>query len=87
MSEKLVRCSFCGKTQAQVARILSGPNAYICNECVALCSNLLNESTYETEDRELETPERLPTPREIKEYMDGYIIGQDEAKIALSVSV
>ena len=87
MSEKLVRCSFCGKTQAQVARILSGPNAYICNECVALCSNLLNESTYETEDRELETPERLPTPREIKEYMDGYIIGQDEAKIALSVAV
>ena len=88
MAEKLIRCSFCGKTQAQVQRILSGPNVYICNECVALCSTLLQENMYETgESDTLEAPERLPTPREIKEYMDGYIIGQDEAKIALSVAV
>lgn len=88
MAEKLIRCSFCGKTQAQVQRILSGPNVYICNECVALCSTLLQENMYETEEPEdSEVPERLPTPKEIKEYMDGYIIGQDEAKIALSVAV
>ena len=87
MADKLIRCSFCGKTQAQVARILSGPNAYICNECVELCSNLLSENMYDTDEREFAPPERLPTPREIKEYMDGYIIGQDEAKMALSVAV
>ena len=87
MAEKLIRCSFCGKTQAQVDRILSGPNAYICNECVELCSNLLKEDMYEREDAALEAPERLPTPKEIKEFMDAYIIGQDAAKIALSVAV
>ena len=88
MAEKLIRCSFCGKTQAQVQRILSGPNVYICNECVDLCSTLLQENMYETGAGDTsEAPERLPTPKEIKEYMDGYIIGQDEAKIALSVAV
>ena len=89
MADKLIRCSFCGKTQGQVERILSGPNAYICNECVELCSTLLHENMYETNEREelLEAPERLPTPKEIKEYMDGYIIGQDAAKVALSVAV
>ena len=88
MAEKLIRCSFCGKTQAQVQRILSGPNVYICNECVDLCSTLLQENMYETGEGDTsEAPERLPTPKEIKEYMDGYIIGQDEAKIALSVAV
>lgn len=89
MADKLIRCSFCGKTQGQVERILSGPNAYICNECVELCSSLLHQNMYETaeEHETAEVPERLPTPKEIKEYMDGYIIGQDEAKIALSVAV
>lgn len=89
MTDKLIRCSFCGKTQGQVERILSGPNAYICNECVELCSTLLHENMYETAKHEdsLEAPERLPTPKEIKEYMDGYIIGQDAAKVALSVAV
>ena len=88
MAEKLIRCSFCGKTQAQVQRILSGPNAYICNECVELCNTILHESMYEAPNYdETEAPEHLPTPKEIKEYMDGYIIGQDEAKIALSVAV
>ena len=87
MAEKLIRCSFCGKTQGQVQRILSGPNAFICNECVNLCSTLLHEEMYETVEHENEAPECLPTPKEIKEYMDGYIIGQDEAKIALSVAV
>ena len=86
MAEKLIRCSFCGKTQAQVKRIMSGPNAYICNECVELCSTILHEEMYETGSSELAVPDHLPTPKEIKEYMDGYIIGQDEAKIALSVA-
>ncbi len=88
MAEKLIRCSFCGKTQAQVQRILSGPKAYICNECVELCSSILQESMYEAADYDnMEAPEHLPTPKEIKEYMDGYIIGQDEAKVALAVAV
>ena len=89
MADKLIRCSFCGKTQGQVERILSGPNAFICNECVDLCSSLLHENMYEAGEpnEALEAPERLPTPKEIKQYMDGYIIGQDEAKIALSVAV
>ncbi|MBQ3216487.1 MAG: ATP-dependent Clp protease ATP-binding subunit ClpX [Oscillospiraceae bacterium] len=87
LAEKLIRCSFCGKTQAQVERILSGPDVYICNECVALCSTLLHENMYEPGESPLEAPEQLPTPKEIKEYMDGYIVGQEEAKIALSVAV
>lgn len=87
MAEKPIRCSFCGKAQGQVKRIMSGPNVYICNECVELCSTLLREDMYEEPERELESPERLPTPKEIKEYMDAYIIGQEEAKIALSVAV
>ena len=66
---------------------MSGPNAYICNECVELCSTILHEEMYETGSSELAVPDHLPTPKEIKEYMDGYIIGQDEAKIALSVAV
>ena len=53
MAEKLIRCSFCGKTQAQVKRIMSGPNAYICNECVELCSTILHEEMYETGSSEL----------------------------------
>lgn len=88
MADKLIRCSFCGKTQGQVKRILSGPNnAYICNECVALCSTLLQEDMYDTTQQLPEKPEHLPTPKQIKEYMDGYIIGQERAKIALSVAV
>ena len=87
MAEKTVRCSFCGKSQGQVKRILSGPSAYICDECVELCSSLLHEEMYETTEHDTEAPECLPTPKEIKEYMDGYIIGQDDAKIALAVAV
>jgi ATP-dependent Clp protease ATP-binding subunit ClpX len=88
LADKLIRCSFCGKTQGQVQRILSGPNnVYICNECVELCGSLLHEDMYELQEHDLPKPEHLPTPKEIKEYMDGYIIGQDRAKIALSVAV
>ncbi len=86
--DRTVRCSFCGKRQEQVRRIMSGPNGvYICNECVELCTTLLREDMYETEPSSIERPEHLPTPKEIRQYLDGYIIGQTEAKIALSVAV
>ncbi len=79
--EKVLRCSFCGKTEAQ-ARLIAGRDVCICSDCVQACCDLLKES-----DQEDAQPEHLPTPMEIKNYMDGYIIGQDDAKIALSVAV
>ena len=86
--EKTIRCSFCGKRQEQVKRMMSGPNGvFICNECVELCNSLIREDMYETNAPMYHDPEKLPTPREIKEYMDNYIIGQEEAKISLSVAV
>ena len=87
-NDKTIRCSFCNKRQEQVKRMMSGPNnVYICNECVDQCNSLIREDLYETENRFAHDPEKLPTPKEIKEYMDNYIIGQEEAKIALSVAV
>ncbi len=79
--EQLLRCSFCGKTEAQ-ARLVAGPGVCICSDCVQACSDLLMEDSY-TEDM----PDHLPTPMEMKAYLDQYVIGQDEAKIALSVAV
>ncbi len=86
---KSIRCSFCGKHQEQVSRIIAGPGAYICNECVHLCLSILEENEeVELEPRiDADIPEVLPTPREIRNYLDQYIIGQEEAKIALSVAV
>ncbi len=83
-----VRCSFCGKRQEQVARIIAGPGAYICNECVQLCMSILDED-YEADEPQtsLDVPDVIPTPREIREILDQYIIGQEEAKVALSVAV
>ena len=82
-----IRCSFCGKRENQAARLIAGPGVYICSECVAACSELLQDE-YEMEDGQgLKTPERLPTPMEIKSFMDHYIIGQDDAKVALAVAV
>ena len=85
---KPVRCSFCGKHQDQVARIIAGPGAYICNECVHLCMSILDD-TYdpEQEQMDLDIPDVIPTPREIREVLDQYIIGQEAAKVALSVAV
>ena len=81
MEEKPICCSFCGKRESQV-RLIAGPGVYICSECVQTCCDLLQEDM-----QPLQAPEKLPTPMEIKQYMDGYIIGQEEAKIALSVAV
>ena len=79
--EQILSCSFCGKSESQ-ARLIAGPGVYICSDCVQACCDLLRE-----DEMAGETPENLPTPAEIKAYMDGYIIGQDEAKVALSVAV
>ena len=79
--EKPICCSFCGKQESK-ARLIAGPGVYICSDCVETCNQLLHEDEFE-----LDVPESLPTPMEMKEYMDGYIIGQDDAKIALSVAV
>ena len=87
MADKVVHCSFCGKAQDKVKRILSGPGVYICNECVDLCSTLLADKLYEVDDSREEAPCCLPTPKEMKEFMDNYIVGQEKAKIALSVAV
>ena len=79
--EKQVCCSFCGKGEART-QLSAGPNVYICSDCVQACAQLLKE-----ELDVLDAPEVLPTPKEMKAYMDNYIIGQDDAKIALSVAV
>lgn len=81
-----IRCSFCGKDSSQVKRIIAGPNAYICNECIDLCSEIINNEvgfTEEGEDYELE----LSTPVEINEFLNDYVIGQDKAKKTLAVAV
>ena len=87
MARDSIRCSFCGKRQEQVSRIIAGPNVYICNECIDLCSSILRDEMHTGSTPELELPDALPTPEEIKTYMDRYIIGQEDAKIALSVAV
>ena len=87
MARETIRCSFCGKRQEQVNRIIAGPNVYICNECVDLCSGILHDEMSDYGAPSFELPDTLPTPQEIKTYMDRYIIGQNDAKIALSVAV
>jgi ATP-dependent Clp protease ATP-binding subunit ClpX len=83
-SEKHLRCSFCGKSKDSVKRFISGPSVYICNECISLCNEILAEEETK-ESASVETP--VPTPREIKESLDQYVIGQEEAKKTLAVSV
>ena len=82
-----VRCSFCGKRENQATRLIAGPGVYICSDCVAACSDLLREEFEMEETGGLNAPDRLPTPMEIKSFMDHYIIGQDDAKVALAVAV
>ncbi len=85
-TEQPIRCSFCGKRESQVSRLIAGPGVFICSDCVAACSELLRDDI-EMESGGLEAPDRLPAPMEIKSFMDNYIIGQDDAKVALSVAV
>lgn len=88
---KTVRCSFCGKPQNKVRKLVAGPNVYICDECINVCASILDDELSmdygdDTPDVQ-DAPETLPTPRELKEVLDAYVIGQDEAKVALSVAV
>jgi ATP-dependent Clp protease ATP-binding subunit ClpX len=99
-----LKCSFCGKSQEQVRKLIAGPGVYICDECVDLCNEILDEELYDSRPQPTPTPSKqengerrkgksrialgqLPKPREIKNYLDEYVIGQDEAKKVLSVAV
>ncbi|NLB77299.1 MAG: ATP-dependent Clp protease ATP-binding subunit ClpX [Clostridiaceae bacterium] len=83
--KKQVKCSFCGKTQEQVNRIVAGPGVYICNECIELCSEIIEE---EFEDVNVEQSlDEIPKPKEINRILDEYVVGQDRAKRSLSVAV
>ena len=90
-----LKCSFCGKTQDQVKKLIAGPEVYICDECVELCNEILDEEFFEAKDKDSnsseQSPEKgekpIPKPHEIKEYLDQYIVGQDDAKKVLSVAV
>ena len=83
-NDKHLRCSFCGKSKDSVRKFISGPSVYICNECIALCNEILAED----EEREVaEAITQVPSPREIKDVLDQYVIGQERAKKALSVAV
>ena len=85
--KKVLRCSFCGKAEGQVHRMIQGPGVRICDECVQLCMSILDDGYSAAMDEGFESVEDLPTPQQIKEVLDQYVIGQEGAKIALSVSV
>ena len=85
-SDQQIRCSFCGKRENQASKLIAGPGVYICSDCVHACNDLLREEV-EMDTGSASGMEKLPAPMEIKAFMDHYIIGQEEAKIALSVAV
>jgi len=80
----LLKCSFCGKSQKQVKKLIAGPGVYICDECIDLCNEIIEEELSESTDLQWD---ELPKPREIYEFLDNYVIGQETAKKALSVAV
>lgn len=82
---KLLYCSFCGKSQHEVRKLIAGPSVFICDECVDLCNDIIREEVQESTSEE--SSDRLPVPQEIKETLDDYVIGQDRAKVVLSVAV
>ena len=80
----LLKCSFCGKSQKQVKKLIAGPGVYICDECIDLCNEIIEEELAETSDVKLD---ELPKPVEIRDFLDNYVIGQDSAKRNLAVAV
>lgn len=79
-----LKCSFCGKTQDQVRKLVAGPGVYICDECIDLCTEIVEEELGTVEEEDLK---EIPKPKEICEILDDYVIGQDKAKKSLSVAV
>ena len=87
---RTLKCSFCGKPQNKVRKLVAGPGVYICDECIGICSSILEEELgmhTALDEAPLEAPETLPTPKQLKAVLDEYVIGQDRAKVALSVAV
>ena len=80
---KMLRCSFCNKTQDQVRKLIAGPGAYICDECIEICTEIIEEELGDTELEDV----NLLKPKEIKSFLDEYVIGQEEAKKVLAVAV
>ena len=84
--EKLLYCSFCGKSQHEVKKLIAGPSVFICDECVDLCNDIIKEEVTNLND--IKTTEKsLPSPKEISTILDQYVIGQQQAKRNLSVAV
>ena len=90
---QVLKCSFCGKTQDQVKKLIAGPDVYICDECVELCNEILDDEFLNNKENEVEDSKKsknekaIPKPHEIKAYLDQYIVGQEDAKKVLAVSV
>lgn len=84
---KNIKCSFCGKSQDSVKKIIAGPNVFICDECIHVCNNILDDEFLESEIEYNISDEKIPNPKEIKDILDQYIVGQDNAKKTLSVAV
>lgn len=80
----LLKCSFCGKSQKQVKKLIAGPGVYICDECIDLCNEIIEEELADADDVKLD---ELPKPAEIRDFLEGYVIGQDTAKRTLAVAV
>jgi len=82
-------CSFCGKSQREVKKLIAGPSVYICDECIDLCNDIIHEDTSKEAGGAAKKPavDSLPKPEEIKKHLDDYVIGQDKAKKVLSVAV